>query len=249
VEGRVQKVGYRDAVQGIARKLGVKGYVENLKDGNVQILCEVDEGVLEEFVKRISVKEDFIEVERLQIVEKSEATGEFSYFEIRYGRLEEEFGERMVNAIEYAKATRGDIQHMHKDLKEDLSGLRGEVKDMHTEIKGMHTEIQDMHKDLKGSIEDMHVDLKESIDGMHKDLKGSIQEMHKDLKDGIVGVQSEVRDMHVDMNRSFDDMAKRYDAISSELVRTREELTRAVDGLLKAIEEFIQERRRAERRQ
>jgi hypothetical protein len=55
--------------------------------------------------------------------------------------------------------------------------------------------------------------------------------------------------MHVDMNGSFEDMAKRYDAISSELVRTREELTRAVDGLLKAIEEFIQERRRAERKQ
>ncbi|MEM2828445.1 MAG: acylphosphatase, partial [Candidatus Nezhaarchaeales archaeon] len=74
-EGRVQRVGYRDLVQSIARRLGVKGYVENLKDGSVQIVCEAEEGVLENFVKEIKVKEDFIEVEEVKIIEKSEATG------------------------------------------------------------------------------------------------------------------------------------------------------------------------------
>jgi len=212
VEGRVQKVGYRDVVQSVARKLGVKGYVENLKDGNVQIVCEAEEKVLEKFVKEIDVKEDFIEVERVQIVEKSKATGEFGYFEIKYGRLEEEFGDRMGTAIEYAKAMRGDIQSMRKDMG-------------------------DMHKDLKGG---------------NVAIKGAVGEMHKGLRDEIVGVRGEIRDMHVDMSKSFEEMAKRYDAISSELVRTREELTRAVSGLLKLIEEFIQERRgtsRTERRE
>ena len=50
VDGRVQRVGYRDLVQGIAWKLGVKGYVENLKDGRVQIVCEAEEEVLESFM-------------------------------------------------------------------------------------------------------------------------------------------------------------------------------------------------------
>jgi ribosome recycling factor len=66
--------------------------------------------------------------------------------------------------------------------------------------------------------------------------------MHEDVKDGIVGVQVEVRGMRQEINVKFDEMAKRYDAISSELVRTREELTRAVNGLLKLIDEFVQER-------
>lgn len=204
VEGEVQKVGYRDFVQKVARELGVNGYVENLRDGNAQIVCEAEEPVLSEFIEKINFKDGFINVKNVQIVERSEATGEFDFFEVKYGRLEEELGERLGTAIVYASAT-------------------------------------------NQSIKEMHVDLKESIGGMHKDLKGSIQEMHKDLKDGIVGVQSEVRDMHVDMSKSFDEMAKRYDAISSELVRTREELTRAVDGLLKVIDEFIQERRHADR--
>jgi len=213
VEGRVQRVGYRDVVQSVARRLGVKGYVENLKDGNVQIICEAKERVIEEFVKEINIKEDFIEVEKVQIVETSKATGEFKYFEIKYGVLEEEIDERMGTAIVYAGAMRRDIKEMHKDLKNDTSGI-------------------------KGAIVEMHKDLKEDTSG----IKGAIVEMHKDLKDEIVGVRSEVRDMRVDMNKSFEEMAKRYDAISTELVRTREELTRAVNGLLKLIEEFIHER-------
>ena len=102
VEGRVQKVGYRDLVQNVARKLGVNGHVENLKDGNAQIVCEAEERVLEGFVKEIDVKEDFMEVERVRIVERSEANGEFEYFEIKYGRLEEELGEwmgQLINAL------------------------------------------------------------------------------------------------------------------------------------------------------
>lgn len=222
VEGDVQKVGYRDFVQKVARKLGVKGYVENLRDGNVQIVCEAEEAVLNGFVEGINVKDDFMKVEKVQIVERSEATGEFDFFEIKYGRLEEELGERMGTAVAYAGATRQDIKGMHVDLKGSIEG---------------------MHVDLKGSIEGMHTDLKGSIDEMHTDLKGSIEGMHTDLKDEVVGVQSEIRGMRGEMSERFDEMAKRYDAISSELVRTREELTRAVGALLKLIEEFIRQRR------
>jgi len=83
VEGDVQKVGYRDYVQKVARKLGVKGYVENLRDGNVQVVCEANEDVLEEFTKALDVKEEFIKVEGVHVVETTEAKGEFSFFEIK----------------------------------------------------------------------------------------------------------------------------------------------------------------------
>jgi acylphosphatase len=224
VEGEVQKVGYRDFVEKVARKLGVKGYVENLRDGNVQIVCEAEEAVLNGFVEGINVKDDFVKVEKVRVVERSEATGEFNFFEIKYGELADELGERLGTAVAYAGATRQDIKEMHKD------------------VKGTRSDIKEMHADLKGSIVNMHTDLKGSIEGMHKDLKGEIVDMHKDLKDGFMGVRSEIRGMRGEMNERFDEMAKRYDAISAELVRTREELTRAVDGLLKLIEEFIRQR-------
>lgn len=256
IDGDVQKVGYRDFVQKVARKLGAKGYVENLRDGNVQIICEAEESVLKDFVEGINVKEDLIKVGNVQIAERFAATGEFEFFEIKYGKLEDELGERLGTAVEYARTTRSNIQEMHEDIKgtrvdirEMHADLKSSIKEMHEDVKGTRLDIKEMHKDIKGTrldIREMHKGLRDGIEGMHKDLKGTIGSMHRDLKNGAVGVQGEISGMRHEMNERFEDMAKRYDAISAELVRTRVELTRAVDGLLKLIEEFIRQRRQEE---
>jgi len=186
VKGAVQKAGYRDYVQEKARSLNIKGYVENQRDGSVRIMCEADKEDLEDFVKLINIKQDLIEVEKIETVKKQPATGEYEYFDIKYGSMEEEMGERMVAAVKIAVATRQDIKDMHEDMK------------------------------------NMHQDLKEGINSMHKDLKGSIESMHQD------------------MNQNFKEMAERYDVISAELLRTREELQKAVDALIKVVQKFLQ---------
>jgi len=179
VKGAIQKAGYRDYVQEKARSLNVKGYVENLRDGSVRIVCEADEDTLKNFIKLINIKQDLIAIEKIETIKTQPATGEYEYFDIKYGPMEEEIGERMVTAVKIAAATRQDIKDMHKDLKE-------------------------------------------STESMHKDLKGSIESMHKD------------------MNQNFKEMAERYDVISAELLRTREELERAVDNLVKVIQKFLE---------
>jgi len=44
--------------------------------------------------------------------------------------------------------------------------------------------------------------------------------------------------MHDDVRVSFEEMARRYDTISSELIRTREELTRAVNTLVEMVKKL-----------
>jgi BMFP domain-containing protein YqiC len=78
-------------------------------------------------------------------------------------------------------------------------------------------------------IKDMH----EGMKNMHQDLKGSIESMHKD-------VNGSIRSMHQDMNQNFKEMAERYDVISAELLRTRKELEKAVDNLVKVIQKFLE---------
>jgi len=168
VRGRVQKVGYRDYVQEIARTLNVKGYVENQRDGSVKIACEANEDAMEKFIEQIKIKEDLVGVENVEVVRTQPATGEYQYFEIKHGSLEEEMGERMVAALKIAVATRQDIKNMHQDLKTSIVS------------------------------------------------------------------------MHQDMNRHFEEMAKRYDMISAELLRTREELKRSVDSLVNLIQKFLE---------
>ena len=93
-KGDVQRVGYRDAVEKIAKKLKLTGFVENLKPYDVKIIAEGEEDVLDEFINQIRINKFPVSVEDLDI-EAGAATGEFEYFEIRRGDWGEELGERM----------------------------------------------------------------------------------------------------------------------------------------------------------
>jgi acylphosphatase len=55
VHGIVQGVGYRALVAEIAKQFGIKGYVENMPDGSVEILAIGKKSKIEEFLKLINV--------------------------------------------------------------------------------------------------------------------------------------------------------------------------------------------------
>jgi len=264
--GDVQRVGYRFVVQDLARKMGVKGYVRNLSDGSVEIVAEASKEVVEKFVDAVKFREPPIDVVRLDLV-YAEATGEYEHFSLVSGDLTEEIIEGFGTGLKYVNLSReetkqgfsrveGSITAMHADLKTMHTDLKGSVEEMRKDLKGsiveMHTDLKDsittMGTDLKGSVTAMREDLKGSIEETGKDLKGSIQDMHKDLGNGIKAMHTDLKggidSMHGDMNERFEEMAKRYDAISSELIRTREELTRAVDNMSRLVDEFIRRRKK-----
>jgi acylphosphatase len=96
-KGDVQRVGYRDEVEKAARELGLTGYVENVKPYDVRIVAEGDEEKLKLFMERIKIRKYPIFVENIE-VSWQEATGEFSFFEIRRGEWTEELFERLDTA-------------------------------------------------------------------------------------------------------------------------------------------------------
>jgi acylphosphatase len=80
--GSVQGVGFRYAVERAASSLKLTGWVRNLRDGRVEVLCEGAEDALKEFVRKINALfEDLI---RDSDVDWSEPTGEFGSFDIRF---------------------------------------------------------------------------------------------------------------------------------------------------------------------
>jgi len=70
------------------------------------------------------------------------------------------------------------------------------------------------------------------------DMKGVFKKELGGLKKEVKAVGSEVHNLRDNVDTSFEEMAKRYDAISSELIRTREELTRAVNTLVELVKKF-----------
>ncbi|MCK5217805.1 MAG: acylphosphatase [Methanosarcinales archaeon] len=98
-KGEVQRVGYRDVVERVARKMKLTGNVSNLKPYDVKIICEGDNKSIDSFIELITLKEYPVIVEHMD-VKFEDATGEFEYFEIIRGDMTEELGERldMANA-------------------------------------------------------------------------------------------------------------------------------------------------------
>ena len=82
IRGRVQGVGYRYFTQQIALRLGVRGWVRNLHDGDVEVHAEATVGVLQTF--RSELERGPAHSEVTEVTEESrEPTGRYTSFEIR----------------------------------------------------------------------------------------------------------------------------------------------------------------------
>ena len=80
--GSVQGVGFRFSAERAATSLGLKGWVKNLGDGRVEIVCEGKEEVLKEFINKIdSVFKTYI---GSADIEWGSATGALDGFDIRF---------------------------------------------------------------------------------------------------------------------------------------------------------------------
>lgn len=80
--GSVQGVGFRFVSQGAAQQSGIAGWVKNLEDGRVELLCEGEEAALKEFTKKIyAIFKGYIENSEFKW---SKVTGEFDGFDIRF---------------------------------------------------------------------------------------------------------------------------------------------------------------------
>ena len=100
VEGDVQGVGFRYFVRRAARRLGVKGFVENLESGAVKIVAEASKERVEKLVEKIKSAPPPIAVDEITVT-YSKPTGEFKTFKIVVKDLAEEMVEGFATGASY----------------------------------------------------------------------------------------------------------------------------------------------------
>ena len=84
VSGKVQGVGFRMYTQTQARRLGVCGYVCNLRDGNVEIIAEGEAAKVDALLEWAKSGSPSAVVRNLEVETIANNIEEFEGFEIRH---------------------------------------------------------------------------------------------------------------------------------------------------------------------
>lgn len=83
VSGKVQGVGYRMATRDRAKQLDVKGYVQNLGNGNVKLIAHGEDSSVNSLLEWAKYGSSSAVVDRVETEDFSENTEEFIDFTIR----------------------------------------------------------------------------------------------------------------------------------------------------------------------
>ena len=165
VSGKVQEVGYRARVIDIANAFALKGVIENLEDGRVEIIAEGDDEKLKWFESAIDIKNTLISVSAI-VKTYTPATGDFENF----GKLvtKGETDSRLDTAAVYLKEIVVSINKMNDNLGGKMDQMLdkqdttiGEIQALRTDLKGyMDMRFKRIEADLS-ELKDMKVALKE----------------------------------------------------------------------------------------
>jgi acylphosphatase len=220
--GKVQKVGYRDFVQDSARELGITGYVENVEDGTVKIVCEGEEPKIEEFIKDITVKKDFIDVSGVSV--KYEApTDEFKLFKIKYGDVPEELGDRLGTAILYLGATNQKLDAGFKMLgdKQDIMLEKQdkmlEKQDRMLEKQDKMLEKQDKMLEKQDRMLEKQDLMLEKQDLMLEKLDNTIKAIDQSKEEIVTEIRSLREDLRSYMENRFAKIEREIEVIKSKI--------------------------------
>jgi len=148
IHGRVQKAGFRDFIDEIAFNLALNGYVKNLDDGTVHVICEGEETKIKEFVEKININQYPIRVEKINIIYKS-PTHKFKTFEIiRDEDLTTATYDRMDAAARY-------MREMNTNFSQKIDGLGDTLGQKIDQSRiEVTSEIHSLRDDLKAHFDE-----------------------------------------------------------------------------------------------
>jgi len=226
-KGDVQRVGYRDEIERIARKLNLTGYVENLKPYDVRIVAEGDEEKLKQFIELIKIQKFPIFVERLE-VSWQDATGEFNYFEIKRGEWQEELFERLdiAGKLLYKSVELGEknlelgkrsIELLRKSL--ELGEKSVELAEKNLELGKRNVELIERNLELgKKNVElgEKSIDVGEKILSA---IKEETEETRKVIKEETEKTREEIKLLRIDLREYIEENLKEIHVKISEIER------------------------------
>ena len=160
VSGNVQRVGYRARVIDIANAFGLRGMIENQKDGLVKIIAEGEEEKLRWFESAIDIKNALIRVSSIE-KEYSQASGDFENF----GKLvlKGETDSRLDTAAVYLKEIVVSVNKMNDNLGGKMDQMLDKQDQMLDKQDDLLYEVRDIKTKFDKVLENDILELKSDI--------------------------------------------------------------------------------------
>jgi acylphosphatase/archaellum component FlaC len=201
LKGRVQKAGFRDYIDEVAYDLDIKGWVKNLEDNTVKIVCEGKKESLDKLITRIQIKEYPIRVEEA-IVEFSPPLGEFNDFTIiREEDIVHATYERMDAAGRYMR-----------EMNRNLGGKFDKMLDKQDQMLGKQDQMlgkQDLHIEItRNGFDDIKEELKTGFHDVNNEIKDVRNEIHMQRDDFKEVFMKEVTELHNEINEIRSTLAR-----------------------------------------
>ena len=83
IHGKVQGVGYRFFATRVARRLGLKGSIQNQRDGCVEAIVEGERRVIDQWIEELHEGPRYAEVTQID-QETKEFTGRLGDFDVKF---------------------------------------------------------------------------------------------------------------------------------------------------------------------
>lgn len=83
IHGKVQGVGYRFFATRVARRLGLKGHISNLRDGTVEAMVEGEREKIDEWIEELREGPRYAEVSRID-QERRDYRGQYGDFDVKF---------------------------------------------------------------------------------------------------------------------------------------------------------------------
>ena len=186
VSGRIQNVGYRAKVIGIAKDLGLTGFIQNLDDGRVWIIAESKNGDFGKFLDAIRIKNTLINVADVE-VEYADPTGDFADFYKLVG--EGETDERLDKASDYLK-------EMIDVMKAGFGSLNSKT-DMMIDVMKAGFGSLDSKMDVMIEKQDVMIEKQDEttaeIRGLREDMKGYMDRKFGEIESELDVIKSALR--------------------------------------------------------
>jgi acylphosphatase len=202
IKGNVQGVGYRAFVRWFANDLGVTGRVKNLSDRSVEIYCEGDAKVLEDFIRAIDVKSKDMHMLKMNVKSMTiHEEGTKEYFSSKAPKRSQDF--KIYYGAGLKKVDRETMERDEitvlaaQDLSKSIDGVTNKVdvlgqkvgtgfKELGHKVEGVGQNVQSMHGDMNKSFIEMdgrYHSIGENLEKMNENVKGltdAIKELVED---------------------------------------------------------------------